>query len=158
MQHILTDAQNKLHSAESIIIAGKHCKEIVGYSYELTRNDIESLLIQDLKPNNVLDAEERDDMLKFFNDFDFSDLNSRQCTMQPKYKEDANKAGCISCLQALIREDQVHLFVHVRSQNFDTNFLYDNQSYSMIIDGLARKFNLSIFKVFIRVVSLHKIY
>lgn len=158
MQHILTDAQNKLHNSESIIIAGKNCKEIVGYSYELTRNDIESLLLQDLKPNNELDAEERNDMLKFFNEFDFSDLNSRQCVMQPKYKEDNSKAGCISCLQALIREDQVHLFIHARSQNFDTNFLYDNQSYSIIIDTLAKRLNLSIFKVFVRVVSLHKIY
>lgn len=158
MEHILTDIRNKIHRADEIIIRDMKYQEIIGYSYELTVNDI-TWLLNDVVclPNNLLDKHERDEILNFFKTFDFSDINTRQCVMQPKYQEDETKSACISCLQIIVRGGEIQLYVHVRSQNFLTNFLYDNQTYSLIINNLSKKLNVKIFKVFVKVVSLHQL-
>lgn len=156
MNHILTDIETKFGKSNEIIINGIKWLEITNYDYQLCVSDIRELLKMNIEANNDLDIEERADIIHFFLTFDFSDINTRQAVFQPKYKEDNTKAGCISCLQVLIREGNIELFVHVRSQNIKSNFLFDNQTYSMIINMLAEKLDLSIMKVYVKIVSLHK--
>lgn len=153
MDHIIAFLDSKIKN--EVTIAGKKWLEATAVNYELTRTDIEYLLQIKMRSNTNADLEERNDILTYFDNFDFSDLHTRQACMQPKYEGDLNKAACLSCLQVIIRDNQISLHVFVRSQNFKTNFLFDNQTYALIINMLSKKLNVSIFKVFINITSLH---
>lgn len=44
---------------------------------------------------------------------------------------DGNDNHCLSYFHYTIRDNELDLFVYVRSMNFDTNFLYDNQTFQL---------------------------
>jgi len=154
MDHIVAFLEHKIKN--KITIANKEWLEAVNVNYELTRSDIDYLLSIKMRSNTNEDLEERNDILTYFDNFDFSDLHTRQACMQPKYEGDVNKAACLSCLQVIIRDNSISLHVFVRSQNFDKNFMFDNQTYALIVNMLSKKLNVSIFKIFVNIISLHK--
>ena len=159
MEYIKLNINHALSKGEKVLIANKNWQEVINHNYELTNRTVASLLESEEqhKPNNQLDAEEREDIMKFFIEFDFSDIHTRQCVFQPKYKEDNTKSACISAMQAIIRNGEIDLHVFVRSQNFDSNFMYDNVTYALVINSLAKKLNVKISKVHVKIVSLHRL-
>lgn len=156
IKHIIGNIEHKIHSSAEIQIAGKRWKEITNYQYELTNQDIDELFDSAPDYNLIEDVEERFAILEYFSNFDFEkDLYTRQACIQPKYNNDENMAACLSTLQVIIRESGIELHVFVRSQNFTTNFLYDNKTYAMIVKQLSKRLKLNVFKVFIKITSLH---
>jgi hypothetical protein len=98
-----------------------------------------------------------------------SDLFTRQFVITEKYIDNNNLNACLSLFQFIVRKmkdshiHQIDEFVFVRSQNFDTNWLFDNQSYSFFLKEAERKFSKK-FKVaidygliYVHVTSLHRV-
>ncbi|HNQ21259.1 MAG TPA: hypothetical protein PKI46_09380, partial [Bacteroidales bacterium] len=83
MDHIVAFLEHKIKN--KITIANKEWLEAVNVNYELTRSDIDYLLSIKMRSNTNEDLEERNDILTYFDNFDFSDLHTRQACMQPKY-------------------------------------------------------------------------
>ena len=85
-------------------------------------------------------------------------IESRQCVVHKKYQDDdTNLAACLSTIQAISREGKIDLHVFVRSQNFDRNFCYDNQTYMIVMSNLLRLFPENDFgKIHVHITSLHR--
>jgi len=84
-------------------------------------------------------------------------IESRQCVLHKKYQNDSSLAACLSTIQAICRDDKIDIHVFVRSQNFDSNFCYDNQTYMMIMSALLIQFPKYNFgKIYVHVTSLHR--
>lgn len=144
------------NKAKQVCINEQLYEEITNVNYTLKKKHIFRILEEDnVEPAHRLDVEERQDIYDFFDMFDYSDINTRQAVFQPKYKEDNTKAACTSCIQVLIRDNKINMFVHVRSQNLLNNFDYDNQTYCIIIKHLSQKLNVEIGKIYVRIASLH---
>lgn len=156
LKQITEDITSQLKDSNQIKIAGKTYNEIINYTYTLSMNDVNNLLGKNFKPNHPLDAEEREDIFKYFDQFDFSnDSNTRQAVFQPKYKEDSSKAACISAIQVLIRNG-IYVNVFMRSSNFDQNWWYDQETFAMLATQIQNKhFNL-VTEVNVMIGSLHK--
>jgi hypothetical protein len=84
-------------------------------------------------------------------------IDSRQCVIQKKYQDCVELAACLSTIQAISRNGKIDLHVFVRSQNFDNNFCYDNQTYMMIMCALLMQFPKNDFgKIYVHITSLHR--
>jgi len=139
-----------------ITIAGNKYTEIINVNYTLTMNDVNNLIQQNYVPNHPLDVEERQDIFDFFNNFDFSsDMNTRQAVFQPKYKEDATKAACISAIQVIIRNG-IYVNVFMRSSNFKQNWWYDQQTFALLATQIQQKYFYLITEINVLIGSLHQ--
>jgi len=84
-------------------------------------------------------------------------IESRQCVIQKKYQDCVELAACLSTIQAISRNNKIDLHIFVRSQNFDKNFSYDNQTYMMIMCALLIQFPENDFgKIYVHITSLHR--
>tara|TARA_R110001592_G_scaffold156940_2_gene387720 strand:- start:107 stop:490 length:384 start_codon:yes stop_codon:yes gene_type:complete len=84
-------------------------------------------------------------------------ITSRQCVIQKAYQEDPTLAACLSTIQAIARDGKIDLHVFVRSQNFDKNFCYDNQTYMMVMRALLTCWQEYKFgTIHVHITSLHR--
>ena len=85
------------------------------------------------------------------------DESSRQFVIQKKYANGSDLASCIPLLQVIVRYNEIHLFVHVRSQNFYKNWLYDNRTYMLIMKNIIEKLKCEVTPggIYVKIVSLH---
>lgn len=158
LKQIVEDITSKLEHTVSnqIKIAGKDYTEAINVFYTLSMNDVNNLLGKNYTPNNPLDAQEREDIFNFFNEFDFStDTNTRQAVFQPKYKEDSSKAACISSIQVLIRNG-IYINVFMRSSNFKQNWWYDQETFAMLANQIQDKYFHLVTEVNVFIGSLHQ--
>lgn len=158
LQNIQQNIATNLDScAQEIFIADKKYNEVIIYSYTLKPEDVDYLISLDENgANNLLDVLERNDITNYFYSFDFeSDMNTRQAVFQPKYKEDNKKAACIASIQVLFRNGKVYVLVNMRSSNFLKNWLYDQQTFAIVMDKACKKFNLEKGEIFVTIGSLH---
>jgi hypothetical protein len=135
--------------------------ELYNYHYELSEEIIKEFLKENYEANSVADAVERKEIIEFFVDqiktFN-KDLHTRQVVFQPKYEDKETLAACISCIQCIIRNGLIDIHIFVRSQNFETNFLYDNLTYCLIMLEIHKRIdNIEIGNIYVKVVSLHKV-
>jgi len=84
-------------------------------------------------------------------------IESRQCVLHKTYQDNPYLTACLSTIQAIARDGKIDIHVFVRSQNFDNNFCYDNQTYMMIMSALITcwpeyKFG----KIHVHITSLHR--
>jgi len=129
--------------------------EIIGFKYVIEQPILTTDVIVEYP--NELDKIERDEILNYFDSYDFDkDMGTRQAAIQPKYQDDKNKAACISLVHALLRNGKVYMFAHFRSQNFDNNFDYDYQTLQLVMKLLTEKYKLEFGKIYVTVSSLHK--
>mgnify|MGYP001572043090 FL=1 len=123
--------------------------------------DIEEFLKEDYKANSVADVVERKEIIEYFAASIIAfkkDRHTRQIVCQPKYEDIKTLAACLSCIQCIIRDDKIDVHVFVRSQNFNTNFLYDNLTYCLLmLEMYKRLSDVKMGTIFVKVISLHKI-
>ena len=158
LKQIVEDITSKLEPTVSnqIKIAGKNYTEAINVFYTLSMNDVNNLLGKNYEPNNPLDAEEREDIFKFFKEFNFSaDINTRQAVFQPKYKEDSSKAACISSIQVLMRNG-IYINVFMRSSDFGQNWWYDQETFAMLANQIQDKHFYLVTEINVFIGSLHK--
>ena len=56
-----------------------------------------------------------------------------------KYDDDPDKASCLSLVQFSVRDGFLNLNIYARSQNFENNFIYDNQTYMKMMRLVINK-------------------
>ena len=136
---------------------GKDYKEIFNISYDLLYD--KSFIDINIRPASVADAKERKSLLiesaektKLIE----IDSSTRQFVIQKKY-EDSDLASCIPLFQFIVRENKLYLFVHARSQNFYSNWLYDNQTYMLMMEEVLNNLNdeITAGDIFVTIASLH---
>ena len=132
-------------------------KEIYNFNYEV---EVDTLFMNTLVPP-ALEADELErkelieEMVGLCMD---KGIDSRQCVLHKKYQDNESLAACLSTIQAISRNGKIDLHVFVRSQNFDKNFCYDNQTYMMIMCALLLQFSKNDFgKIYVHITSLHRI-
>jgi|GEM_PF-6050359 len=150
------DIRNKLKQADAVYIAGKNWQEITNYQYSIQHTEIDELVGTGILYNSEADLIEREKIIKYFADFDFeNDIHTRQACIQPKYDEIGKLAACLSAIQVIIRKGVIELHAFVRSQNYETNFLYDNQTFAIVVKMLSKKLNIYNYKIYVKITSLH---
>jgi len=134
-------------------------KELYNYNYSLKYDA--DYLQEDIKPNLRGDLKERVELcleaVKTFERF-FPDtgLESRQFVVHKAYQDRPELAACLSTIQFAIRKNQIDLFVFARSQNYDNNFDYDNQTYMTILKHLSNFVDVKPGDIHVHVTSLHR--
>ena len=90
------------------------------------------------------------------------DLYTRQFVIQMKYDDKLELASCLSLMQFIVRDKKIDLHIFSRSQNFDSNFLYDNQTYMKLLrvayDEICKEWGwmeIVIGIIYIHITSLH---
>lgn len=152
--------ENMLRKKSTTIqIVGKLYKELYNVQYILAKDHISQLLElqNDFIPATTSDQQEREHILKWFNDTTvFDDNFTRQAVLQPKYEDRQDLAACLSLIQVILRPNiDIHIFV--RSQHFDRNFMYDNITYALLMKQMTEKIKtVEMNKIFVKIVSLHK--
>lgn len=136
--------------------------ELYNFDYILKVDEIQEFLKEDYKPNSIEDVNERKKIIEYFvncfYNLKIENIHTRQLVYQPKYEGNEKLAACLSCIQVIIRDDQIDIHVFVRSQNFDNNFLYDNLTYCLLMLEMYKRFEaLKMGHIFVKIVSLHKI-
>tara|TARA_Y100000593_G_C4109716_1_gene237341 strand:+ start:53 stop:526 length:474 start_codon:yes stop_codon:yes gene_type:complete len=133
-------------------------KEIYNFNYIL---DFDSeFLMKEIKPNNRGDLKERVELcleaVKTYEKFMLNDIDTRQCVLYKTYQGNNELAACISLFQFIVRNGKLDLHVFVRSQNYDSNFDYDNQTYMTLLQYVNSFVEKTIGKIYVHVTSLHK--
>ncbi|MAG47150.1 hypothetical protein CL617_00970 [archaeon] len=137
-------------------------KEIFDFNYQTEIQD--DILNKKINPASLADKIEREKLLEKVKsgiDYLLFDKHSRQFVIQMEYDEREDLAGCLSLMQFIIRDNVLHLFVFVRSQHFDRNFLYDNQTYMLLTKTLRddlkkNKIIIENEEIHVHITSLHK--
>jgi len=147
----------KLYIARKILVNNQMTKEIrIRYKLNFEKN----FITKNIEPNSNYDVLERQEIkqkiIKKINLFE-NDIHSRQFVIQQQYIDNKELPACISCIQFLIRNNKIKAFFFVRSQNFDNNFDYDNQSYMIWTKQIADYFKIKIQSIEVIVSSLHRI-
>lgn len=116
------------NDSKNILVDKKQTNEIINVKYtynvfkikksELMKEPIDEEIIE---RNFIMDRSK--DMAKLFID----DIHCRRACFVNNY--DSFDNHCISYLHYHIRNNILNSFIYVRSQNFDTNFVYDNQTF-----------------------------
>lgn len=93
-----------------------------------------------------------DDMYKYFEDC----LHTRKAAFVNNY--DGKDNHCISYFQFYMRGNLFNMNVYVRSMNFVTNFVFDNQTFTLAYNRLYERLRGRVSRGYIRVFvfSLHK--
>lgn len=139
-----------------IIVRGKRYFEILNYIYHIQYD--ENLLSKKINPNFKEDEDERYYILSRVNGELIpllkKDNNTRQACFSILYH---NGLGhCISALQILLRDNTIILNEYYRSQNFEVNLEYDNQTACMIIKEVLKHFPNYKSLITVFVASYHK--
>jgi hypothetical protein len=110
---------------------------------------------------------ERSNILTKVKNFTTNDIFTRQFVITESYINNKQLNACLSLFQfRVIKKSKQFLideFVFVRSQNFDKNWEFDNQSYMMFLQEarktIAQMFFQGIYlgKIYVHVTSLHRI-
>ena len=156
-----------------VLINKKEYKELLNVNYFIKHNNkfINDYLI---KPHSKLDLKERKKLLKkceflekkYF-DINDPDLYSRQLVIHNESMDDNSLPSCISTFQFIIRNNCLNLFVFVRSQHLINNFLYDNQTYMLMLKKFYDLYNqkskksiihkqIDVGEISVHITSLHK--
>jgi hypothetical protein len=156
LKDIQTDLNSWLHLGSKLTINGKEYIERICVNYKLGETEVNELLPMEIEANNMLDNIERNDILNYFHGFNFDgDLNTRQAVFQPKYKEDPTKAACIASIQVLLRKE-VYVNVNMRSSNYERNWLFDQQTFALVMKRMCDRYKLPKGVIFVTIGSLHK--
>ena len=132
------------------------------YNYNYTLDYDEEFLAEEIKPNLRGDLKERvelcTDAVKSYEKFMKHDLETRQCVIFKTYQGNSELAACLSLLQLIVRNGKLDLHVFTRSQNYNNNFDYDNQTYMMILQYVLGFINqdIEVGKIYVHVTSLHR--
>ena len=143
-----------------VIVNGQQTKELYNVNYTLNFADIERFLNAKYKAASEADRKERENIITQLTDkvgIKQDDLYTRQLVLQPKYDNTTDLAACVSFVQIIFRNDQIDLHVVIRSQNFDKNFMYDNQTYCICLNNISSFIKKKRGKIYVKVISLHKI-
>lgn len=143
-----------------VTISGLSYDEIYNTSYKIQKKEeIEELISLVVKPHFKDDEIERNNILTYFKN-KVDELKkepfSRQIVYTPTYQGNDKLAACLSLFQIVFRNNKVDLHVHVRSQHFENNFIYDNQTYCMIITQISNLLKREIGVIEVKIISLHK--
>ena len=151
MKEIILKIQNLLSKQDSSTY-----KEIYNFNYEVEVNT--DFMNTPVPPALEGDEIERKELISEMNNICIKrGIDSRQCVLHKKYQDCAELAACLSTIQAISRNGKIDLHVFVRSQNFDSNFCYDNQTYMMIMCALLLQFPKNDFgKIYVHITSLHR--
>ncbi|MBC8388187.1 MAG: hypothetical protein ISS28_01150 [Candidatus Cloacimonetes bacterium] len=138
----------------------KTIKELSNITYKLNKPVIEEILV---KMPIEEEYEERDFIIKksieMYKNYFEQDIHTRRASFVNNY--DGKDNHCISYFHYYIRNNILCLNVYVRSMNFVTNFVCDNQTFiiafNKVFDIIKQKYN-SVKKGYIKVniFSLHK--
>ena len=150
---------------DTIIIDSKETKELRNVKYSI---DIRSNLFEIENKRLIkapLDEEviERDYILRRSKDISSDlviDLHSRRASFCNNYDGATNH--CISYFHFYVRNYVLYLNVYCRSMNFDTNFIYDNQTFMLAYNTvfqqlLSTRLVVGSGEIDIHIMSLHKI-
>ena len=131
-------------------------REIYNFNYEV--EVIPEYMNTPIPPALIADETERKELIQeMVNLCIEKGIESRQCVLNKKYQDNDTLAACLSTMQAISRNGKIDLHVFVRSQNFDKNFSYDNQTYMMIMSALLMQFPENDFgKIYVHITSLHR--
>ena len=131
-------------------------KEIYNFNYEIEVDT--DFINKKIPPALIGDEVERNEIIEeMLSVCESKIITSRQCVLHKSYQDDPTLAACLSTMQAICRDGKIDIHVFVRSQNFDKNFCYDNQTYMMVMCALLTcwpeyKFG----KIHVHVTSLHR--
>jgi thymidylate synthase len=137
-------------------------QEIYNFNYTLDYD--EQYLKRNIKPNLRGDLKERvelcTDAVKSYEKYMKHDMTTRQCVIFKTYQGNSELAACLSLLQLIVRKGKLDLHVFTRSQNYDNNFDYDNQTYMMVLQYVLGfiDVDVEVGKVHVHVTSLHRYY
>ena len=118
------------------------CHELYNVIYfcEYDENVVDST---DIKAHSKEDEVERAKLLAktsdYFDKYMAEDVYTRQFVIQMKYDDDPDKASCLSLVQFSVRDGFLNLNIYARSQNFENNFIYDNQTYMKMMRLVINK-------------------
>ena len=131
-------------------------REIYNFNYEV--EVIPEYMNTPIPPALIADETERKELIQEMVDLCIEKgIESRQCVLHKKYQDNDTLAACLSTIQAISRNGKIDLHIFVRSQNFDNNFSYDNQTYMMIMSALLIQFPENDFgKIYVHITSLHR--
>ena len=131
-------------------------REIYNFNYEV--EVIPEYMNTPIPPALIADETERKELIQEMVDLCIEKgIDSRQCVLHKKYQDNDTLAACLSTMQAISRNGKIDLHIFVRSQNFDKNFSYDNQTYMMIMSALLMQFPENDFgKIYVHITSLHR--
>ena len=161
LKHLIENKFNT-NNCGDLIISNKRVKELFNFVYKL--NEYSGLPIKNVEPESVEDEIERQrliekakELYKYFE----KDLYTRQAVVQMKYNNEPELASCLSLFQFIIRNNKLFLSIFVRSQNYDKNFEYDNNTYSHMYSELFKilldKNNkLKFGEINVKITSLHR--
>ena len=101
--------------------------------------------------------EKTKELYKYFE----KDLYTRQAVVQMKYNDESELASCLSLFQFIVRNNKLFLSVFVRSQNYDKNFKYDNDTYFKMYSELfnilsTKNSKLKFGEINVKITSLHR--
>jgi len=146
--------------AHLIVVNNQKTLELYNYKIILNADYINEFLVNEHYANLITDEIERFEIIQYFVhqiDKFRKDLYSRQIVYQPKYQDNENLAACLSCVQCIVRHNRIDIHVFIRSQNFDNNFLYDCQTFSILMEQMSKLLSRKIGFIYINIISLHKI-
>lgn len=151
MKDIILKIQNLLSKQDS----GTY-KEVYNFNYEIEVDT--DFMNKKIPPALEEDEIERRELIE---ECEYVCINkgidSRQCVVHQKYQDDKNLVACLSTIQVISRKGKIDIHIFVRSQNFDKNFCYDNQTYMKIMDHLCWVFPEKKYgKIYVHVTSLHR--
>lgn len=121
------------------------CRELynVAYFCEYDEKIVDSQINPHLEEDKIERAKLLGKTSEFFDKFMLEDVYTRQFVIQMKYDDDPDKASCLSLVQFSVRKGFLNMNVYVRSQNFDHNFKYDNQTYMKMMRLVIEKIDNS---------------
>ena len=113
--------------------------EIIDIDYNFEFDEL--LLHKDIEAPLQEENEERNFIVnktcELYSNFFASDIHTRQACFVNNY--DGKDNHCISYFHFYVRENFLNLNVYIRSMNYDTNFLYDNQTFTIAFNELLFK-------------------
>jgi hypothetical protein len=137
--------------------------ELKNYKYKIDfGNSPAKFLTEKFKNNNKEEQIERNFILNRTRDVSLyllEDKESRQASFVNNY--DGKDNHCLAYFHFYIRDKKLYLNVYVRSQNYDTNFQYDAQTFILAchLMGTIIQHDFSLANTFINVhtMSLHRV-
>tara|TARA_R110001592_G_scaffold201208_3_gene450303 strand:+ start:7354 stop:7833 length:480 start_codon:yes stop_codon:yes gene_type:complete len=134
-------------------------REIYNFNYILDYD--EGYLNKKIDPNLRGDLKERvelcTDAVKSYERYMKNDVSTRQCVIFKTYQGVTDLAACLSLIQLIVRNGKLDLHVFTRSQNYENNFDYDNQTYMMVLQYVLgfMESDVEVGDIHVHVTSLH---
>ena len=158
--NIIQNKYNKLFNTNNniVLVNNKTTNELTNIKYKIKYFNIVDLYKLPIEEEYI----ERNYILKQTKKVSkhiLEDKHSRRACFVNNY--DTQDNHCLSYFHYYIRNNQLHSNIYVRSQNFDTNFIPDNQTfllaYTYMYFILLKKYvNLNIGYINVHIFSLHR--